>query len=61
MELVHGAVAWNERVDTNRDHRITDADMTFGQLLRDSETLRADPNVTERQLRDREHLIKESI
>jgi len=57
LELMNGGMSWNEQVDSNGDKKITAADMTFGQLLRDSESLRGRPGVTSKQLQDRRQLL----
>lgn len=57
LELMNGGVTWNQRVDTNGDKKLTTADMTIGELLRDTESLRIRPGVTSKQLQERRVLL----
>ncbi len=58
MELMNGGVTWNQQVDTNGD-RVPDAQ--FGQLLRNAETLRADPNATAEQRSEQRRLLSKAV
>ena len=58
MELMNGGVTWNQQVDTNGD-RVPDAQ--FGQLLRNAETLRADPTATAEQRSEQRRLLSKAV
>lgn len=58
LELINGGVTWNQRVDTNGD-KIPDAE--FGQLVRNAEQLRADPNATAEQRAEQRRLLSKAV
>ena len=58
LELMNGGVTWNQQVDTNGD-RVPDAQ--FGQMLRNAETLRADPNATAQQRSEQRRLLSKAV